>query len=101
MHENTQTLIVRKNTWTKKHTDEKHRKTWIKNTQTSIVRKSQKLCWLKNSRKNTTIFGNPTVREKLGKIKNFINLVAPCEPHRSTPFSWGKNYSNPFSFECN
>ena len=43
---NTQTLIVRKNTWTKKH-----RKTWIKNTQTSIVRKSQKLCWLKNSRK--------------------------------------------------
>ena len=39
--------------------DEKHRKIWIKNTQTSIVRKNTwiktKLCWLKK----------PTVREKM------------------------------------
>ena len=52
---NTQTSIVRKSQASlveKIH--EKHRKIWIKNTQTSIVRKSHKLQWLgKNMDENT------------------------------------------------
>ena len=50
--------------------DEKHRKTWIKNTQTSIVRKNT---WRKNTQTSMVekIYGKkPTVREKMKIYKS-------------------------------
>ena len=70
-----------------KYMDEKHRKTWIKNTQTSIIKYMEEKFTEKK----------PTVREEI----KFTNLTARCEPRHSTLSSWDKNYLNLFSFVHN
>ena len=66
---NTQTSIVRKSQASlveKIH--EKHRKIWIKNTQTSIVRKSHKLQWLGKNMDENTKFTKKTKTSLVEKI---------------------------------